>query len=265
MDDADWPLSCGAIDWSRPWFASWREPGQRVAARIADGFPLPDALNREPDAPLRFVVQEALPAGQPYERFVRDSGTCPVRPGLHDFFNGVVWLRLPRSKAALNRLQVAEIDSRGVGGVRGPVRDGITVFDENGALLDAPAALWEALLAREWRRLFIDLRPLWAQARVLVVGHAMLEKLLQPRKELTAHVWRLQCPILSMAEVDSWLAGQISREVLAGKPFTPLPLLGVPDWSSSNQNFSFYDDSLIFRPAGRKELNTTGPVTASRP
>ncbi len=265
MDVARRPVSCEAIDWSQAWFAPWRDPGQRLAGRIAAGIPLHDALNRESGAPLRFVPQEALPAGQPYERFVRDSGTCPVRPGLHDFFNGLVWMRLPRSKAALNRLQVAEIDSRGVGGVRGPVRDAITLFDENGALLDAPPALWDALVAREWRRLFVDLRPLWAQARVLVVGHALLEKLLQPRKELTAHVWRLQCPLGSMTEVDSWLAGQIAPGRLADKPFTPLPLLGVPGWSASNQNFSFYDDSFIFRSAGRKEFNTTGPVTTSRP
>ena len=57
------------------------------------------------------------------------------------------------------------------------MRDAITVFDENGALLDAPPALWEALLARDWPRLFVDLRPLWAQARLVIFGHALLEKL----------------------------------------------------------------------------------------
>ena len=265
MDDAVRPVSCGAIDWTRPWFAPWREPGQRLAGRVAAAIPLHAALNRESGAPVRFVVQEALPAGQPYERFVRDSGTCPVRPGLHDFFNGLVWLRLPQFKLRLNQVQAAEIERAGVGSTRGPVRDAATLFDESGALLDAPPALWDALLARDWRRLFVDLRPLWTQARVLVVGHALLEKLLQPRKDITAHVWRFQCPMNSMAEVDGWLAGQLTPERLAGKPFTPLPLLGVPGWSAENQNFSFYDDSMIFRPAGRQESKTTRPPTTSRP
>lgn len=263
MDKADRPLSGPAIDWSRPWFAPWREPGQRLAGRIAAGIPLHEALDREPGAPVRFVAQDALPADQPYERFVHDSGTCPVRPGLHDFFNGVVWLRMPRSKAALNRLQAAEIDYRGVGGVRGPVRDAITVFDENGALLDAPPALWDALSARDWQRLFIDLRPLWPHARLLVFGHALLEKLLQPRKDITSHVWRTQCPLDSMAEVDGWLARELTAERLAVKPFVALPLLGVPGWCPENQNFSFYDDSLVFRPPGRQEFKTTAPSTTS--
>ena len=226
--------------------------------------PLHEALDREPGAPVRFAPQEALPAGQPYEHLVRDSGTCPVRPGLHDFFNGLVWLRMPRIKAGLNRLQAQEIDSRGVGGARGPVRDAITVFDENGALLDAPAALWDALLARDWTRLFVDLRPLWAQARLRVFGHALLQKLVLPRKDIAAHVWRLQCPLDSTAEVDEWLARQLTPESLAGKPFTPLPLAGIPGWCADNQHVSFYDDPLVFRPAGRQDSKTTRPYHASR-
>ena len=51
-------------------------------------------------------------------------------------------------------------------------RDAITLLDENGAVLDAPAPLWQALAARDWRRLCIDLRPLWQQARLVPVGDA---------------------------------------------------------------------------------------------
>jgi hypothetical protein len=116
-------------------------------------------------------------------------------------------------------------------------------------LLDAPAAIWEALLARDWPRLFIDLRPLWAQARVIVFGHALLEKLVEPRKDITAHVWRFQCPADSMAVVDRWLAGQLTAGLLAAKPFTPLPVMGIPGWTPENEQLSFYDDPLVFRPA----------------
>lgn len=237
-----------AIDWSAPWFAPWLEPGERVAQRVLSGVPQHEALNREPGSPVRFVEQAELPAGQAYEHYIFDSSNCPVRPGLHDFFNGLAWLQFPRSKAQLNRLQAQEIEAHGIGAVRGPLRDAITVFDENGALLDAPPELWAALLERNWRRLFVELRPLWKEARVLVVGHALLEKLVSPRKGLTAHAWKSPVALDSMARADAALAGQLTAGVMAGKPFTPLPLLGVPGWCDLNCDFSFYDDARVFRP-----------------
>jgi hypothetical protein len=215
---------------------------------------------------LRFVPQQELTAGAAYEQFIFDTRQCPVRPGLHDFFNGLVWLQFPLAKAALNRLQAQEIARDGVAARRGPVRDAITVFDENGALLAAPPPLWEALQAREWRRLFVELRPLWAQASLLVFGHALLEKLATPRKDLTAHVWCAPAPVASLGHADAWVAAQCTRELLTGKPFTPLPVLGVPGWCAENENFSFYDDSLVFRPRKTAQaITTTSAGTPRRP
>jgi hypothetical protein len=246
------------IDWGTPWNAPWRAPGERVAARVAGGLALHDALDAEGGAGVpRFVAQSALPAGAAYEQFIFETNRCPTREGLHDFFHGLCWLRFPRAKRQLNRLQAGEIARLGTAGRRGPVRDAITVFDENGALLDAPPALWEALLARQWQRLFVDLRPLWAQARLLVFGHALLEKLVTPRKDLTAHVWAEPCRLADLAEADEWLAGRATAERLAAKPFTPLPVLGVPGWWPGNENFSFYDDSLVFRPRKAPPTTTT--------
>jgi hypothetical protein len=196
---------------------------------------------------VRFVEQSALPAGQAYEHYIRGSGNCPVRPGLHDFFNGICWLGLPLSKSRLNQLQAAEIEARGVAAVRGPVRDAITLFDENGALLDAPPQLWAALLERDWQRLFVALRPLWTEARLLVVGHALLEKLVAPRKALTAHVWCSPVALGSVAAADAQLAGELTGALLAAKPFTPLPLLGIPGWWPENRDVCFYDDAQVFR------------------
>jgi hypothetical protein len=213
--------------------------------------PLHEALNAQGRNSVRFVPHGDLPTGMAYERYIFDSGACPTRLGLHDFFNGICWLRLPLAKRRLNALQAAELAVGATGPLRGPVRDAITVFDENGALLDAPAPLWDALLARDWQRLFIALRPLWAQARVLVFGHALLEKLVLPRKAITAHVWRGTAPLGDPAKLDAWLAGELSPGRLAAKPFTPLPLLGIPGWWPGNQNFSFYDDSLVFRAPPR--------------
>ena len=197
---------------------------------------------------MRFVPQHALPPGEAYEQFIFNSGTVPTRDNLHDFFNGLCWMCFPATKKRLNQLQAAEIAAAGVTPLRGPVRDALTVFDENGAFLLAPPLLWEALIARDWQRLFVQLRPLWADAQLVLFGHALFEKLVQPRKPITAHVYQAQPAIHSIAELDAWVAGDLSAAKLAGKPFTPLPVLGVPGWWPENEDFSFYDDARIFRP-----------------
>ena len=245
------------VDWARPWFVPWREPGEAVARAVARGAPLHAALNAAGPAPVRFVPQVALPPGAAFEQFVFETRECPTRPGLHDFFNGLAWLAFPRAKLALNRLQAAGIARDGIGARRGPVRDAITLFDENGALLQAPPALWEALRARAWRRLFVELRPLWREARLTLFGHALLEQLARPRKGLTAHVWCEPAAAEPGAALDDWLAARCTPQALAAKPFTPLPVLGVPGWWAESENFSFYDDSLVFRPRKTPEPTTT--------
>jgi hypothetical protein len=241
------------IEWNQPWLQHWREPGERVVRLVAADVPLYQALNTAHDAPVRFVPQSALPEGEAYERFIFRTGHCPTREGLHDFFNGLCWMQFPQTKKKLNQLQAAEIARAGVQKVRGPVRDALTLFDENAALLSAPQPLWDALIDRDWRRLFVDLRPLWPQARLVLFGHALLEKLVYPRKPITAHVYRAQGAMNSIADLDAWLAADLSADKLAGKPFVPLPVLGVPGWWPENENFSFYDDSLVFRPRRLQE------------
>lgn len=236
------------VDWSAPWYRAWRVPGQEIAAAMVSGQELRGALNDAGACPVRFVAQSALPEDMAYEQFIFERHECPTRDTLHDFFNGLCWLRLPRTKARMNALQAEQIARAGIGARRGPVRDAVTLLDENGALLDAPQPLWDALLERNWRRLFVDLRPLWAQARVLVIGHALLEKLAQPRKDLTAHLWCEPADLSSLAAADAWLAQRCTADRLAAKPYTPLPVLGIPGWWTSNENFSFYGDSWVFRP-----------------
>jgi hypothetical protein len=238
----------GPVDWSAPWFEPLRADGEPILQRSLAGVPLHQALNECGPGRVTFVPQSALPSGVPYESYVFESGCCPTRDNLHDFFNALIWRQLPQSKHRLNELQAAHIAVQGAGVARGPLRDAITVFDENGALLDAPAALWEALLAGDWKRALVDMRPLWAHARVRVFGHALLEKMAQPRKAITAHVWRSQCPMGATDELDSWLAARLTAEALARKPFMPLPLFGIPGWCEENQQVSFYDDPVVFRP-----------------
>ena len=240
-------LAGSDINWAAPWLAPWRAVGETVAQRVSAGEPQPNALNNAALAPVRFVPQSELPAGVAYEQYIFERGCVPTRDGLHDFFNGLCWLRFPLTKQRLNQLQAAQIQADGIQPVRGPARDGLTVFDENAAFLQAPDALWDALAAKDWHTLFIDLRPLWRQAHLLLFGHALLEKLVSPRKAITAHVFRAQPATDSIADLDAWVAADLSAEKLARKPFAHLPVLGVPGWWPANEDPVFYADRDVFR------------------
>ena len=239
-------------DWRQPWFAPVADAGRQTLRAAAAGGDLAGALSGQLAAGerLRFVPQSDLPAGVAYEQHIFDTARVPTRDNLHDFFNGLIWLTFAQTKRRLNRLQAEQIAQSGIASVRGPVRDALTLFDENAALLQAPDAIWQALLARDWPRLFGDLRPRWAEARLVLFGHALLEKLVAPYKSITAHVYRSPVPPgCEPAGWDAWLADQLTAASLASKPFTPLPVLGVPGWWPANEDPAFYLDSAVFRAA----------------
>ena len=139
------------IDWSAPWLHDWRGVGEPIARQIVVGIPQAQALNHAGRAPVRFVPQSDLPDGQAYEDFIFATGQVPTREGLHDFFNGLAWLKFPLTKRRLNQLHVAQIAQTGIQPVRGPARDALTVFDENAAFFQGPDALWNALVAKDWQ------------------------------------------------------------------------------------------------------------------
>lgn len=243
-----WPgaRSIERVDLTGPWLAHLQPALGRTAAAWQGGATVTEALNMQrPEGaaeiglaagPLRFVPQADLPAAEAYEAFIHRTARVPTRDNAHDFFNGLVWLARPSLKRRLNQLQAAQIACDGIGARRGPVRDALTVFDENGALLDAPPPLWQALRQRDWHGLFISHRALWAQARLTIVGHALLEQLATaPRKGLTAHVLDAADPLA--LDAAGW----------AAKPFCPLPVLGVPGWWAANTAPGFYDDAAVFR------------------
>ncbi|MBK6296338.1 MAG: DUF3025 domain-containing protein [Rhodoferax sp.] len=237
------------IDWSAEWLADWRQTGQPLADLVVtEGLSCAQALNRDEAAPLRFVSQSCLPAGEAYEVFIFRAGRCPTRDGLHDFFNGLCWLQFPQTKRRLNQLHVAQIARSGIQPVRGPARDALTLFDENAALLQAPDVLWSALVQKDWAAVFGTLRPMWQQAQLVLFGHALLEKLVQPRKSITAHVYRAHPASKSIADLDAWMAADLSAARLATKPFAHLPVLGVPGWCPGNADSAFYADTTVFRP-----------------
>lgn len=204
----------------------------------------------------RFVDQHDLPRGEAYEAFIARTGSVPTRANVHDFFNGLAWLRHPALKRRLNRLQAAQIAAAAPGAPRGAVRDALTLFDENAALLQAPPRLLEALCQRDWEALFVRHRAAWADVRLELFGHALLEKLVQPRAAITAHVWIVPAGIDPLA---ARLAGSLAPDQLAAKPFLPLPVLGVPGWWAANEDSDFYRDATVFRP-GPKQTAALGPL-----
>ena len=271
-----WP----AIDWQAPWFQAWAALGQPVYAAVMAGHSVADALNQAAHpcgrTDLCFVPQSELPKGQAYEAFIHAQQRIPTRDNLHDFFNGLCWLRFGRSKRRLNQLQAQEIARQGVGQERGALRDALTVFDENALLLQAPDGLWQALCARDWQHLFVRERDQWAQVRIEVFGHALLEKLVQPYVAITGHAWRVMpapaptAPIAGPsahakpaptpthvhpypnpqsqspgvtnadAQLDAWLCDSLQEDLLRRKAFAPLPVLGVPGWWAANEDPAFY-------------------------
>ncbi|MBL8279929.1 MAG: DUF3025 domain-containing protein [Pelomonas sp.] len=215
-------------DWAAPWFAPYAGVGRPVLARLAAGRPVHEALGHP-----RFEPAGPLTTG--YEPYVAATGRVPTRDNAHDLFNGLVWLRCPAFKAALNQAHVAAPPAPP--GQRGPVRDALTLLDESGLLLAVPAELQAALHAQDWQTLFVTQRALWRQAGVRVVGHALLEKLLQPRTPLCARV-------LFVADVDA----PVLPAHLAPALLPPLPVLGIPGWWPPNEVEGFYGDARVFRP-----------------
>lgn len=227
----------------------------RSASSSDFGMPHPDAVAVGPSpsnllvavggaaCPVSFVAQSELPTGEAYEAFIARTGTVPTRDNLHDLFNGLMWLAWPQTKRRLNQLQAEQISAQGISGARGSLRDALTLFDENAVVMRAPEALVEALRVRDWKKVFGEHRELWSQAEVHVFGHALLEKLMQPRKAITAHVW------VVTAVSDDEVAASLDPARLAAKDFLPLPVLGVPGWWAQNEQPEFYADAQVFRPA----------------
>ena len=255
------------IDWARPWYDAVRPAFERLAL---EGDEFLDAFNRNAQAlglrnhallPLRFVPQAALPDGRAYEEFIGATGQVPTRDNLHDFFNGLVWQTFPLIKRELNALQAAQIAQDGVGKSRGPARDAATIFDENAALLvvredEAGRALVGDLRGHRWLDALFHKRAMFGlDAQVWLFGHALMEKLVAPRKAITAHVRVVFADDAFFALghearrawLDGHVASQLVREGLSTAAFTPLQALGVPGWWPG-QDAAFYLDTTVFRP-----------------
>ena len=257
------------VDWQQPWLVPYRADAARVMQHLSwqagvNALAVERGLRNHAGAAITFVAQAELPAATAYETFISQTGRVPSRDNLHDFFNALVWLRCPASKARLNALQAMEIDRRaqqaGSGmaraGNRGPLRDRATLFDENAALLlCCDPEIEAALRGHDWQQALVMRRQAFgAVCEVHLFGHALIEKLVTPYKAITAHMWALPVTpdfftlgeTMRQTRIDRLLETTL-RAGLLTVPYMTLPVLGVPGWWPL-QDAAFYADSEVFRP-----------------
>ena len=209
--------------------------------------------------PLRFVDQSVLDPKRPYEFFIAQTGCIPTRDNLHDRYNALMWLTAPRTKARLNQLQAQAIEENRNSNIRGPLRDAATLWDENLAVIlvsDGKEKIRGLLRSQNWQAIFLEERERWLTKetqdagwprwQVFVFGHALLEKLENPYKSITAHTLVLKAFERSWNAIDIALSSQLDAK-LTSKIFTPLPLMGIPGWFATNNSPEFYADERVFR------------------
>ena len=262
------------IDWQRPWLAPFRETGQALI-RSGDWLQAANQIARVHDfktasgCALIFVPQPDLPADLAYEAHIHATGEIPTRHNLHDFFNTLIWLHFPHIKKTLNALHAANslraaaLPDAGASaglGTRGRARDAATLFDENAAIfICSDAALADALRQHQWSYLLQQSPEVFfSKVSVVLFGHALMEKLVQPYKAITAHVWITIVEPTWFASSDNQRVEDIDRRVetaisagFLSSDFAHLPVLGVPGWWSA-QSEAFYDDPSVFRSLRHK-------------
>jgi hypothetical protein len=236
-------------------------PAHRVLApwidHIVDPWRLPtiDQLNAWRCAAGPGFATLAKPAA--YELHIAEHGVVPTRPeDWHDAFNALCWLAWPRTKRAINRghCQILRAGGEAERRRRSPARDVLTLLDEGGAIMlcSRPEPM-ELLLARRWQELFVDARELLTQhARLLLLGHASLDELRQPRLGITAKclVFEVGPDVIALddrrlrAHADLLAAARLDDPALLGRgrDYPPLPLLGWPGWHPDNADLRWYAD-----------------------
>jgi hypothetical protein len=243
----DWPDA----DFSHPVF----DPVRAWLGRLPrDRWPSPEDLNglaRESGLmtgsgrPVRFVPPQKADAY--YEVHLGETGEVHTRAECwHDLFNALAWLAFPRTKARINAMHAAQIPKES--GVRGRLRDMLTLFDEGGAIVAcANAELVGLIRQHRWKELFWDRRAsVLGELRIHVLGHALLEMALRPRPGLTCKVVFIGPEDAPDAAAERWLAAHDGTGTT--RDLVSLPVFGYPGWLPGSGEPAFYDDERYFRP-----------------
>jgi hypothetical protein len=266
------------VNCEKPWLRAVRWVLRQVVNQenwreILNQCALEKGIQNHCQLPIQFVSQSMLPEKNPYEAWISQTGCVPTRGNLHDFFNALVWLSFPKIKKVLNELQAAQIQLEGIKPSRGKARDAATLFDENAVIVvvkeGGMGEAWcTALREHRWTEVFIENRGGFgelgyeseAEIQVWGFGHALMEKLEKPYKAITAHAWIVRAPEAYFLLTDEaqriWVDESVARNLLTRmlnpQDFSPLPVLGIPEWFSE-QNLDFYMDKTVFRDKSRQK------------
>ena len=205
-------------------------------------------LRTESGQAVRFVAP--TPSDTPYELRVFNTGCVETRPASrHDFFNAVAWLAFPRTKARINAMHAAQIPKEN--GVRGRLRDLLTLFDEGGAIVQCADPELVGLVRKfRWKELFWTRREQTRRAmRVLVLGHAVLEKALEPWPGIACKCIFTAADASADEAAAAWLS-ELSPQATPSE-LAPLPIFGYPGWVADNARPEYYLDARYFRPFRR--------------
>jgi len=252
--------------------------GLRTTLGLFKGKPTIDQLNQAArrihltntlGLPIQFQAQEVTCGQRQYETQIYEQGLVPTRAGhWHDILNACMWLTYPKTKAALNAIHIKQ---HGATPIRTRASDTATLFDESGAILIGPdSRLAQWLTEHDWKSAWVTHRHLWRTHRLLVVGHAVLEKLATPYPGMIAKVIHQPWPAIT-ANIDSpppgldeqMAARWLSQEFSLPAQLFPLPVLGVPDADPDNADPMFYENTNVFRP--KRDKITTNTTTATHP
>jgi len=198
---------------------------------------------------------------QQYEPRIYLNGEVSTREkNWHDFFNALVWMIFPKTKAALNQIhyQVLMHSNSSQLHTRGSLRDAATLFDESGVVvLSSESELITMLRQHEWKTVFWKKRmSALSSLRFLLFGHALYEKALNPYIGMTGkglffqveETFLQQSLTQQLKTVDQWLADFVLRKLSSTADLAPIPVLGYPGWSKANASSDYYDNRWYFRP-----------------
>lgn len=242
------------------------------------GFPEPGALDpwlaatwptELGPAPV-FVDQATLADGLHFEARIGERGLISTRArNWHDFYSATAWMRFPRVKAALNRLQCIDLAAPRPAPEPGRPpqprtrrQQSLTHVDEAGLFVaSTDSALLDLLEAHDWPGLFGDVEA-WSgpipRIECRVFGHALYELLMDPHLTLAGKAILVEVPAdwftrpaaAREAALDRAIANALQHDALAADPKDPpsLPISGIPGWRPGNTDPEFLRTAPCFRP-----------------
>jgi hypothetical protein len=234
----------------------WPTHGELTAA--ASG------LTTSSGAPLAFVAPREHDDRERryYELHIAQTGEVETRlANWHDFFNALVWITFPRTKARINAQHAAQLEAGGEREAlkRSPARDALTLFDEGGVAVAASSSeLVDLIIGFRWKELFWRRREELARHMTFLgFGHGMYEQSLEPFIGMVAKTVFVRveegfasAPLAErIARVDALLDAHFADRARYPSPraMAPMPVLGIPGWHPGTQREDFYDDPVHFR------------------